>query len=79
MPRTGTRRALLALAAAGLISAGGLVASVPAQAASNYSLLILPDQGETAIYNFINSATSSVNVTMYELRDTTVETDLVNR
>ncbi|HEU5417258.1 MAG TPA: phospholipase D-like domain-containing protein [Streptosporangiaceae bacterium] len=53
--------------------------SVPAQAASNYSLLILPDQGETAIYNFINSATSSVNVTMYELRDTTVETDLVNR
>ena len=79
MPRTGTRRALLALAAAGLAAAGGLVASVPAQAASNYSLLILPDQGETAIYNFINSATSSVNVTMYELRDTTVETDLVNR
>jgi len=50
-----------------------------ANAAGTYSLLVLPDQGESAIYNFINSATSSIDVTMYELRDTTVTTDLVNR
>jgi hypothetical protein len=66
--------AALVLAAAGVLGTGG-----SALAASNYSLLILPDQGETSIYNFINSATSSIDVTMYELRDTTVETDLVNR
>ncbi|HEY1640953.1 MAG TPA: phospholipase D-like domain-containing protein [Streptosporangiaceae bacterium] len=79
MPRTGTRRTLLALAAALAAAAGGLVTSVPAQAASTYSLLVLPDQGETAIYSFISSAASSIDMTMYELRDTTVETDLVNR
>jgi polyphosphate kinase len=74
------RRVLLTLsiAATAAISAAGLAAA-PAHAASSFSLLILPDQGETAIYNFINSATSSVDVTMYELRDTTVVNDLVNR
>ncbi len=39
--------------------------------------MILPDQGENAIYNFVNSATSSIDVTMYELKDTTVVNDLV--
>ncbi len=79
MIRAGIRRVSLALVAATLAAAGGVAASGPALAASDYSLLILPDQGETAIYNFINSATSSIDMTMYELRDTTVETDLVNR
>jgi hypothetical protein len=36
--------------------------------------VILPDQGENAIYNFVNSATSSIEVTIYELKDTTVVT-----
>ena len=79
MPRTGMRRALSGIAAATLAVAGGLAASGPALAAGSYALLILPDQGESAIYNVINSATSSIDVTMYELRDTTVEADLVNR
>ncbi len=85
MPRTGMRRiplallASLALATGVIAVAGGLVTSGSASAASDYSLLILPDQGESAIYSFISSATSSIDMTMYELRDTTVENDLVNR
>jgi phosphatidylserine/phosphatidylglycerophosphate/cardiolipin synthase-like enzyme len=83
MLRAVTRRVLLTLAASTLaisaIAATAGLAAVPAQAASSYSLLILPDQGETAIYNFINSATRTIDMTMYELRDTTVTTDLVNR
>jgi len=47
--------------------------------AGTFSLLTLPDQGESAIYGVINSATHTIDVTMYELRDTTVTTDLVNR
>jgi phosphatidylserine/phosphatidylglycerophosphate/cardiolipin synthase-like enzyme len=69
--------ALAALAAIILAVAGCLAASVSARAASDLSLVILPDQGENAIYNFVNSATSSINVTIYELKDTTLEDDLV--
>ncbi|HEX3782073.1 MAG TPA: putative Ig domain-containing protein [Pseudonocardiaceae bacterium] len=50
-----------------------------AHAAGTYSLLILPDQGESTIYNFIETAKTSIDMTMYELRDTTVTTDLVNK
>ena len=80
MVRNAARRALvtLATAAATIVPLVGLSAGT-AHAAGTDSLLILPDQGETAIYNFINSATSSIDMTMYELRDTTVTTDLVNR
>ena len=62
-----------------LAVAGCLVASLPAHAASDFSLVILPDQGENAIYSFVNSATSSVTVTIYELKDTTLENDLIAR
>jgi phosphatidylserine/phosphatidylglycerophosphate/cardiolipin synthase-like enzyme len=95
MPQTGMRRVSLALASAALITMGGLsgvgiahaasdapnhVASHAARDATSYlSLNILPDDGENAIYNFINSATSSVNVTIYELNDVTMENDLVAR
>src|SRR3984885_11353532 len=84
MPRTGMRRVSLAVATAALVTMGGLSgvstahASTP-HAASDFSLLILPDQGENAIYNFVNSATSSIDVTIYELNDTTLENDLVSR
>jgi hypothetical protein len=78
MPHLGMRRLSLALAAVTLTAAGGLVAgSVAAHAAGTYTLLTLPDQGENAIYNFVNTATSSINVTIYELKDTTLENDLV--
>jgi phosphatidylserine/phosphatidylglycerophosphate/cardiolipin synthase-like enzyme len=82
VPRFGMRRfplALAALAAIFLAIGGCLAAVVPAHAASAYSLVILPDQGENAIYNFVNSATGSVNVTIYELNATTLVNDLVAR
>ncbi|HEY1919523.1 MAG TPA: putative Ig domain-containing protein [Streptosporangiaceae bacterium] len=47
-------------------------------AATNYlTLQTLPDQGETALYNFLNTATSSIDVTIYELNDVTMENELV--
>ena len=79
MPHLGMRRFSLAVAAVTLAAAGGLATGSQAHAASDYSLLILPDQGESAIYNFVNSATSSIDVTIYELKDTTLENDLVSR
>jgi predicted component of type VI protein secretion system len=74
VPRFGMRmipRARTAIAASILALAGCLAATAPARAASSLSLVILPDQGENAIYNFASSATSSINVTIYELKDTT--------
>jgi phosphatidylserine/phosphatidylglycerophosphate/cardiolipin synthase-like enzyme len=76
-----TRRRLgagLAAAAATALASAVLVPTA-AHAASPYSLLILPDAGESAIYNFVDSAHSTIDVTMYEMRDTTLTTDLVNR
>ncbi|HEY2698042.1 MAG TPA: phospholipase D-like domain-containing protein [Pseudonocardiaceae bacterium] len=78
MLRTRTRRlGLSVLAGAATIAAS--LTPVLAHAAGTYTLQILPDQGESAIYNFVNTAKSSIDVTMYELRDTTMTTDLVNR
>jgi hypothetical protein len=81
MPRFGMRRipyALALIAAVTLAIVGCLTtAAAPARAASDLSLVILPDQGENAIYNFVDSATSSIDVTIYELNDTTLENDLV--
>ncbi len=78
MQRAIGRRVTLAVATA-ITAAAAAAVPQAAHAAGTYSLLVLPDQGESAIYNFINSATSSIDVTMYELRDTTVTTDLVNK
>lgn len=73
-----TRRALLTLAAGATAAASALLPVAGAHAATGtYSLVILPDQGESAIYNFVNSATKSIDVTIYELRDTTLVNDLV--
>jgi hypothetical protein len=79
MPRTGLRRVSLAVATAAALTMGGLSGIGTAHAASDLSLVILPDQGENAIYNFVNSATSSIDVTIYELNDVTLENDLVAR
>ena len=81
MPRTGLRRVTLALGAILLATIGisGMPGVTPARAASDLSLNVLPDDGENAIYNFVNSATSSVDVTIYELKDVTLENDLVAR
>src|SRR6202522_4437910 len=79
MPRTCMRRVSLAVATVALVTMSGLSGVSTAHAASNFSLLILPDQGENAIYNFVNSATSSIDMTIYELNDVTLENDLVSR
>jgi hypothetical protein len=79
--RTVTRRLTLVAASGALVVGAGLTgAMAPAHAAaSSYSLLILPDQGENAIYSFVNSASSSIDMTMYELTDTTLINDLIAR
>jgi cardiolipin synthase A/B len=48
-----------------------------ASAATTYTLVIEPDQGLTAIYNLISSATKSIDMTMYELTDATVINALI--
>ena len=78
MPRATARRVSLALATS-VTAAVAAFAPQAAHAAGTYSLQVLPDQGESAIYSFINSAKNTIDMTMYELRDTTVTTDLVNR
>lgn len=72
-----SRRVAAAAALAGPLL--GLALAPAAHAAGTYALQVLPDQGESQIYSFINSATKSVDVTMYELRDTNVTSALVNR
>jgi phosphatidylserine/phosphatidylglycerophosphate/cardiolipin synthase-like enzyme len=47
-------------------------------AASTYTLFTEPDSGYTTFYDFINSANTSLDMTMYELVDTTAEQDLAN-
>ena len=75
---TAIRRFGLGVVATATAASGALLAPA-AHAAGTYTLLILPDQGENAIYSFINTATKTIDVTMYELRDTTVTTALVDQ
>jgi Putative Ig domain/PLD-like domain len=87
MPRTGIRRVSLAVATAAFLTLGALSGVGTAHADvgtahavnDDLSLNILPDDGENAIYNFVNSATSSIDVTIYELNDVTLENALVAR
>ena len=44
----------------------------PAPGSGVYTLLTEPDQGLTPIYNLLSSAKQSIDITMYELSDTTV-------
>lgn len=79
LPRA-ARQAALSASALLLSSISVLAAPGAAQAApAAYSLLVFPDQGRAAVYDFIGSATKSVDVTMYELRDTKVVDTLVSR
>jgi len=66
----------------GLVVAAAVATAITplaAHAAGTLTLLTQPTQGHSAVYSFINSATRTIDMTMYELRDTTVTTDLVNR
>ena len=73
-------RIRLRISAAAAFGAAAITAftSLPAGAAT-YSLLVFPDQSHSSVYDFINSAQTSIDITMYELRDSTVVSDLVNR
>jgi cardiolipin synthase A/B len=76
--RRSTFRPLASAAIAAAIAMSMVFTAGPAFA-TTYSLLIFPDQSHASVYSFINSATTSIDVTMYELNDTTAVTDLVNR
>jgi cardiolipin synthase len=69
------RRIATAATAALALTGTAVATAVPAGAAS-YNVIVQPDQGITPIYNLINSATSSLDLTVYELVDTTAEQDL---
>ncbi|MFD8706752.1 phosphatidylserine/phosphatidylglycerophosphate/cardiolipin synthase family protein [Kitasatospora sp. NPDC059648] len=68
------RAGALLLAGAGLISATGT-----ARASGTFTAVVFPDQSHTVVYDLINSATRTIDVTMYELRDTTAVNDLIAR
>ncbi|MFF5144866.1 phospholipase D-like domain-containing protein [Streptomyces sp. NPDC013157] len=66
-------RAGVALAA----TAAVVTTAVPANAASYSAFAFSLSSSEPTIYDFINSATSSLDMTMYELEDTTAVNDLI--
>lgn len=68
------RRAGVALA----VGTAVLATAVPADAASYTAFAFSLSGGESTIYDFINSATTSLDMTMYELEDTTAVNDLIS-
>ncbi|WP_308014179.1 phospholipase D-like domain-containing protein [Streptantibioticus parmotrematis] len=56
-----------------------LAAPYSSAASGSYSLIVQPDQGIAPIDSIINSAAKSIDLTMYELSDTTTEQDLAAR
>ncbi|EST30679.1 phospholipase D-like domain-containing protein [Streptomyces roseochromogenus] len=66
-------RAAVALAA----TAAVVTTAVPANAASYSAFAFSQTGGQPTIYDFINSATSTLDMTMYELEDTTAVNDLI--
>jgi phosphatidylserine/phosphatidylglycerophosphate/cardiolipin synthase-like enzyme len=68
---------LVTTASLGLTAGVSHAAVRPAQASSSdFTLYTEPDAGFTWLYDQINGATSSIDMTMYELSDTTAEDDL---
>ncbi|WP_037604981.1 phospholipase D-like domain-containing protein [Streptacidiphilus rugosus] len=76
MSRKGTRR-LLAVA----VTAGAtlLADALPAHAAGYSAFAFNLGTTEPTVYSFINSATRTLDMTMYELSDTTAVNDLIAR
>jgi len=70
----------ISLAAAVAAAAMGIAAApaTPASAATaTFTLYTEPSQGFSPVYDLINGAKTSIDLTMYELEDTTAEKDLV--
>lgn len=69
----------VSLAAAVAAAAMG-IAAAPATpvsaAAATYTLFTEPNQGFSPVYDLINGAKTSIDLTMYELEDSTAEKDL---
>src|SRR5579875_4108927 len=63
---------------AALAAACAFGIALPAFAQGTQTLVIEPDQGLTSIYSLINAAKSTIDMTMYELQDTTAQNDLCN-
>ncbi|MEU2779677.1 phospholipase D-like domain-containing protein [Streptomyces sp. NPDC007162] len=69
---------LLGRAGVALAAGAAVVATaVPADAASYTAFAFSLGTSEPTIYDFINSATTSLDMTMYELEDTTAVNDLI--
>ncbi|GHE15776.1 phospholipase D-like domain-containing protein [Streptomyces alanosinicus] len=66
-------RAAIALAAGTAV----VTTAVPANAATYSAFAFSQSGGQPTIYDFINSATSTLDMTMYELEDTTAVNDLI--
>lgn len=66
-------RAAVALAAGAAV----LGTAVPANAATYTAFAFSQSGGQPTVYDFINSATTSLDMTMYELEDTTAVDDLI--
>jgi phosphatidylserine/phosphatidylglycerophosphate/cardiolipin synthase-like enzyme len=60
----------------GITAAVGATATSAAATTSSHTLYTEPDQGISFVYNLINGAKTSIDLTMYELQDTTAEDDL---
>src|SRR5580658_8423961 len=59
---------------AALVCACAFGATMPAAAqTTTQTLVIFPDQGFQPIYNLISAAKSTIDMTMYELQDTTAQ------
>jgi phosphatidylserine/phosphatidylglycerophosphate/cardiolipin synthase-like enzyme len=71
-------RKVLTRAAIALTAGTAIVATaVPANAASYSAFAFSQTGSQPTIYGFINSATSTLDMTMYELEDTTAVNDLI--
>ncbi|MFI9275653.1 phosphatidylserine/phosphatidylglycerophosphate/cardiolipin synthase family protein [Kitasatospora sp. NPDC052896] len=76
MIRASIRRAAVTIAACAVTLSAGF----PAHAATTYSAFAFDlGSSEPTIYSFINSATKTLDMTMYELSDTTAVNDLIAR
>jgi cardiolipin synthase A/B len=71
----------ISLAAAAAAAAMGIAAapavSASASTSGTYTLYTEPAKGFSPVYDLINGAKTSIDLTMYELEDTTAEKDLV--
>ncbi|MQS17679.1 cardiolipin synthase [Streptomyces kaniharaensis] len=77
LARIARRTGALLLTAAVLVPISGTAQA--ASVAGTYSAVVFPDQSHSLVYDFINSAAKSVDVTMYELRDTAAVNALIGR